>query len=217
MAKTPPFLQADVPRATPGQGEHAVESLLPGAQHREDRALRVARTAACAGHQGPVGSISTTQPTPCTFDRPIDVQHPSLNSARGLKHGLVRAHKRKQARMPKPILFLGSSSAARSQAKAFASAFSDDAVEFLPWWEAFTPGRTLLSELDEFVVLLDELEAAFRSADLHRLGKVALRSGDIHQRHRQCHHRFTGASSSTVVSTGQSGHCGRQDRWGKHK
>ena len=50
--------------------------------------------------------------------------------------------------MPKPILFLGSSSAARSQAKAFASAFSDEAVEFLPWWEAFTPGRTLLSELD---------------------------------------------------------------------
>lgn len=50
--------------------------------------------------------------------------------------------------MPKTTLFLGSASAAKSQAKAVADALKSDGVDFLPWWDAFTPGRTLLEELD---------------------------------------------------------------------
>ena len=50
--------------------------------------------------------------------------------------------------MPKTTIFIGSSSAARSQAKAIVNAFTGPAVGFLPWWEAFTAGRTLLEELD---------------------------------------------------------------------
>lgn len=51
--------------------------------------------------------------------------------------------------MPKTTIFLGSSSAAKSQAKAIVKALSGPTLEFLPWWEAFTAGRTLLDELDE--------------------------------------------------------------------
>jgi predicted nucleotide-binding protein len=50
--------------------------------------------------------------------------------------------------MAKTTLFLGSSTAAKSQARAVAAALASDTIEFLPWWEAFTPGRTLLEELD---------------------------------------------------------------------
>ena len=50
--------------------------------------------------------------------------------------------------MASTTLFLGSSSAAKSQAKALAAALTTAHVEFLPWWDAFTPGRTLLEELD---------------------------------------------------------------------
>ncbi|MBE0528833.1 MAG: nucleotide-binding protein, partial [Thermoleophilia bacterium] len=50
--------------------------------------------------------------------------------------------------MPKTVLFIGSSSAARSQAKAIVKAFTGPTLSFLPWWDAFTPGRTLLEELD---------------------------------------------------------------------
>lgn len=50
--------------------------------------------------------------------------------------------------MTKRVLFVGSSAAAKSQAKLLISALKDDSVEFIPWWEAFTPGRTLLEELD---------------------------------------------------------------------
>ena len=45
-------------------------------------------------------------------------------------------------------LFLASASAAKPQAKALAAALSSDTVRFLPWWEAFPAGRTLLSELE---------------------------------------------------------------------
>ena len=51
--------------------------------------------------------------------------------------------------MTKTILFVGSSIAAKAQAKALVVALSSSEVEFLPWWDAFTPGRTLLQELDE--------------------------------------------------------------------
>lgn len=50
--------------------------------------------------------------------------------------------------MPQVKLFIGSSSAARSQAKAIVTALSSNVVSFLPWWDAFTPGRNLLEELD---------------------------------------------------------------------
>ena len=50
--------------------------------------------------------------------------------------------------MPKITLFIGSSSAAKSQAKELVTSLSSDVVEFLPWWDAFTPGRSLLEELD---------------------------------------------------------------------
>lgn len=51
--------------------------------------------------------------------------------------------------MPKTTIFLGSSSAAKSQAKAIVAKLTGPTLEFLPWWETFTPGRTLLEELDE--------------------------------------------------------------------
>src|SRR6266446_5036479 len=50
--------------------------------------------------------------------------------------------------MPKTTLFIGSSSAAKSQAKALVKTLTSVTLEFLPWWEAFTPGKTLLEELD---------------------------------------------------------------------
>ncbi len=50
--------------------------------------------------------------------------------------------------MPKTTLFIGSSSAAKSQAKALVTTLTSATLEFLPWWDAFTPGRTLLEELD---------------------------------------------------------------------
>ncbi len=50
--------------------------------------------------------------------------------------------------MPKTTLFIGSSSAAKSQAKAVVHHFTSGTLDFVPWWEAFTPGRTLLEDLD---------------------------------------------------------------------
>jgi predicted nucleotide-binding protein len=50
--------------------------------------------------------------------------------------------------MPKVTIFLGSSTAAKSQGKAVVKAFTSATVAFLPWWDAFTPGRTLLEDLD---------------------------------------------------------------------
>jgi predicted nucleotide-binding protein len=50
--------------------------------------------------------------------------------------------------VPKTTLFIGSSTAAKSQAKAIVKALTSATLEFLPWWEAFTPGKTLLEELD---------------------------------------------------------------------
>ncbi len=57
--------------------------------------------------------------------------------------------------MPKTTLFFGSSSAAKSQAKAVIEHFSGPTIEFLPWWDAFTPGKTLLEELDNIRVKVD--------------------------------------------------------------
>ena len=57
--------------------------------------------------------------------------------------------------MPKTRIFIGSSAAARPQAKAFARKLEGPALEFLPWWEAFTAGRTLLEDLDEIKDRID--------------------------------------------------------------
>jgi predicted nucleotide-binding protein len=50
--------------------------------------------------------------------------------------------------MPKTTLFIGSSIAAKSQAKALIKALTSDTLVFLPWWDAFTAGNTLLEDLD---------------------------------------------------------------------
>jgi predicted nucleotide-binding protein len=50
--------------------------------------------------------------------------------------------------LPKTTLFIGSSAAAKSQAKAVVAKLSSQTLKFLPWWEAFTAGRTLLEDLD---------------------------------------------------------------------
>ena len=50
--------------------------------------------------------------------------------------------------MPKTKLFIGSSSAAKSQAKKLVAELSSATVEFVPWWEAITPGQLLLDELE---------------------------------------------------------------------
>jgi predicted nucleotide-binding protein len=50
--------------------------------------------------------------------------------------------------MPNTTLFIGSSGAAKSQAKALIKELSSATLDFVPWWDAFTPGKTLLEELD---------------------------------------------------------------------
>jgi predicted nucleotide-binding protein len=73
------------------------------------------------------------------------------------------------------MLFLASSTAAKPIAKALMAHLSNDRVSFLPWWEAFTPGRTLLDELDSIrkradgavLVLTPESEAVVRGRQVH--------------------------------------------------
>ena len=50
--------------------------------------------------------------------------------------------------MPKTTVFIGSSSAAKSQARAVIEAFAGPTLGFLPWGDAFALGRTLLEGLD---------------------------------------------------------------------
>ena len=45
-------------------------------------------------------------------------------------------------------IFVGSSAAAKSQARALVRHFARPGLKFLPWWDAFTAGRTLLKDLD---------------------------------------------------------------------
>ncbi|HEU0224926.1 MAG TPA: TIR domain-containing protein [Steroidobacteraceae bacterium] len=45
-------------------------------------------------------------------------------------------------------IFIGSSSAAKSQARAIIRRFTRPGLGFVPWWDAFTAGRTLLKDLD---------------------------------------------------------------------
>ena len=45
-------------------------------------------------------------------------------------------------------IFVASSAAAKTQAKKFIEGCSAGGVLFVPWWDNFTPGRTLLEGLD---------------------------------------------------------------------
>ena len=49
--------------------------------------------------------------------------------------------------MPKKKIFVGSSSEAKTQAKALIKDLTSPTIEFIPWWEAFTPGHLLLNDL----------------------------------------------------------------------
>ena len=46
-------------------------------------------------------------------------------------------------------VFVGSSNAAKSQAKRFMEGCPHRNIQYLPWWEQFNPGSTLLDELDK--------------------------------------------------------------------
>lgn len=59
--------------------------------------------------------------------------------------------------MPITKIFIGSSSAAKSQAKAFISKYNSATLKFLPWWDAFIPGHTLLEDLNS---IRNRVEAA---------------------------------------------------------
>ena len=49
--------------------------------------------------------------------------------------------------MTKTRIFVASSTAARTQAKALIKGCQSARVEFVPWWDEFVAGRTLLEEL----------------------------------------------------------------------
>ena len=50
--------------------------------------------------------------------------------------------------MPKLHIFVGSSGMAKNQAKLLIKDLQNPMLTFLPWWEAFTPSRTLLEDLE---------------------------------------------------------------------
>jgi predicted nucleotide-binding protein len=54
-------------------------------------------------------------------------------------------------------IFLGSSSGAKSQAKRFMEGCVNQNIQYLPWWEQFNAGHTLLDELDR---IRNEVNAA---------------------------------------------------------
>ena len=57
--------------------------------------------------------------------------------------------------VPTKTIFIGSSARARAQSKSFIERFEGPTLSFLPWWEAFTAGRTLLEALDEIKDRID--------------------------------------------------------------
>jgi predicted nucleotide-binding protein len=78
--------------------------------------------------------------------------------------------------MPKTTIFLGSSAAAKSQAKVIQKKFTSATLEFLPWWEAFTAGGTLLEKLDTIADSIDGAVLLFtpESQSTIRGGRVQL-------------------------------------------
>jgi predicted nucleotide-binding protein len=61
------------------------------------------------------------------------------------RHSVI--HKTNIPKMPKKVIFVGSSSEAKTQAKALIKDLASPTIEFLPWWDAFTPGHLLLNDL----------------------------------------------------------------------
>jgi predicted nucleotide-binding protein len=59
--------------------------------------------------------------------------------------------------MPTTKLFIGSSSAAKSQAKRIVTELSSATVKFIPWWTAITAGQLLLDELE---AIKDDVDGA---------------------------------------------------------
>lgn len=51
--------------------------------------------------------------------------------------------------MPITKLFIGSSAAAKSQARKIVAELTSATVEFVPWWDSITPGQLLLDELEK--------------------------------------------------------------------
>lgn len=74
--------------------------------------------------------------------------------------------------MPTTNIFLGSSSGAKSQAKAVAKALSGPTLNFLPWWDSFTPGRTLLEDLDSIRGKVDGALLVFSPESTTTIRKV---------------------------------------------
>jgi predicted nucleotide-binding protein len=76
--------------------------------------------------------------------------------------------------MPKVTIFVASAGGAKSQAKAIITALSNATITFLPWWDAFTPGQTLLTDLDKIkkkvsgalVVMSPDVSAQVRGNDV---------------------------------------------------
>jgi len=73
--------------------------------------------------------------------------------------------------VPRTRVFIGSASAAKSQAKALVKAFAGPTLELLPWWEAFTAGKTLLEELDDIRGKVDGAMLLFSPESTTRIRK----------------------------------------------
>lgn len=78
--------------------------------------------------------------------------------------------------MPRTRLFIGSSAAAKSQAKAIIEKFQGPTVEFVPGWEAFTAGDRLLGALDTIAGGVDGALMVFspESESVIRVNKVSV-------------------------------------------
>jgi len=72
-------------------------------------------------------------------------------------------------------IFIGSSTSAKSQAKSLIVGCASPDIKFLPWWEQFTAGRTLLQELSRIrntvnkalLVLTPDLETTIKKSSRH--------------------------------------------------
>jgi predicted nucleotide-binding protein len=66
-------------------------------------------------------------------------------------------------------IFVGSSAAAKAQARALIRRFSSPKLRFLPWWDAFTAGRTLLEDLDHIRSRVDAALLVFSPESTTRI------------------------------------------------
>ena len=67
------------------------------------------------------------------------------------------------------VVFLGSSAAANAQARAIIRHFTRPGLRFLPWWDAFTAGRTLLKDLDSIRGRVDSALLVFSPESTTRI------------------------------------------------